>query len=170
VRAGPSARVVVDGLGHGPGAAAAAHAALRIAAEKPMLAPEALLAAMHEALRSTRGAAASVASVSRGDASGAYAGIGNVRCVVCEDGRARQLVSHNGTLGHSVRKLQTFDFAFPAGAMLVMHSDGIASHWTFDAYPGLLRHHPAVIAAVLYRDHARARDDATIAVLRRRLR
>jgi anti-sigma regulatory factor (Ser/Thr protein kinase) len=160
--------VVVDGLGHGPGAAAAANAALRIAAEQPTLAPEALLSAMHGALRSTRGAAASVASVSTGRANGVYAGVGNVRAVVHEDNRARQLVSHNGTLGHHVRKLQAFDFAFPAGAMLVMHSDGVASHWTFDAYPGLPRHHPTVIAAVLYRDHARGRDDATVAVLRRR--
>jgi hypothetical protein len=30
----------------------------------------------------------------------------------------------------------------------------------------LLRHHPAVIAAVLYRDHGRPRDDATIVVTR----
>jgi hypothetical protein len=47
-----------------------------------------------------------------------------------------------------------------------MHSDGIATHWSLDNYPGLEAHHPAVIAATIYRDHARARDDATVAVLR----
>jgi hypothetical protein len=137
-----------------------------VAAARPALAPDALLTALHAALRSTRGAAGSVATVSTRTARGVYAGIGNIRGVVRERGRVRSLVSHNGTLGQQVRKIQTFEFAFPNGALLVMHSDGIASHWTFDAYPGLARHHPAVIAAVVYRDHARERDDATVAVLR----
>ena len=157
--------LVVDGLGHGPQAAAAAIAAVRIAAEKPALAPEALLSAMHGALRSTRGAAASVAHVSPAKAAGIYAGVGNIRGVVHEHDRVRGLVSYNGTLGQQVRKLQAFDFAFPAGAVLVMHSDGIASRWSLDAYPGLTRHHPAVIAAVIHRDHARGHDDATVAVM-----
>jgi anti-sigma regulatory factor (Ser/Thr protein kinase) len=157
--------LVVDGLGHGPQALAAATAAVRIDAEKRTLAPEALLSAMHGALRSTRGAAASVAQVSSTEAAGIYAGVGNIRAVVHEHDRVRGLVSHNGTLGQQVRKLQAFDFAFPAGAVLVMHSDGIASHWNLDAYPGLMRHHPAVIAAVIHRDHARGHDDATVAVM-----
>jgi hypothetical protein len=78
----------------------------------------------------------------------------------------RNLVSHNGTLGHQVRKFQAFEFAFAKHALLLMHSDGIATHWSLSAYPGLTRHHPAVIAATIFRDHARVRDDATVAVLR----
>jgi len=157
--------LVVDGLGHGPQAAAAAMAAVRIAVEKPTLSPEVLLSAMHSALHSTRGAAASVAQVWPTKAAGIYAGVGNIRGVVHEHDRARGLVSYSGTLGQQVRKLQAFDFAFPAGAVLVMHSDGIASRWSLDAYPGLTRHHPAVIAAVIHRDHARGHDDATVAVM-----
>ena len=159
--------LVVDGLGHGPDAAMAANAAVRVAGERPELAPDALVSAMHAALRSTRGAAASVASVSARTSSGIYAGVGNIRGFVREQDAVRHLVSHNGTLGQQVRKIQPFDFAFPKNALLVMHSDGIASHWSFDAYPGLARRHPGVIAAVVYRDHARARDDATVAILSR---
>src|SRR6185369_4005108 len=49
--------VVVDGLGHGPGAAEAAGAALRAAARTDAAAaPEALLEAMHRALHGSRGA------------------------------------------------------------------------------------------------------------------
>ena len=160
--------VVVDGLGHGPDAAAAANTAVRVAIERPALAPDALVSTMHGALRSTRGAAGAVASVSARTSRGVYVGIGNIRGFVRELDKVRHLVSHNGTLGQQVRKIQAFDFAFPADALLVMHSDGIASHWSFDAYPGLARHHPAVIAAVVYRDHARGHDDATVAVLSRR--
>ena len=38
------------------------------------------------------------------------------------------------------------------GSLLVMHSDGLATHWQLDRYPGLAARHPALIAGVLYRD------------------
>jgi hypothetical protein len=46
-----------------------------------------------------------------------------------------------------------------------MHSDGIASRWRIDAYPGLIAAHPALVAGVIYRDFGRTRDDATVLVL-----
>ena len=52
----------------------------------------------------------------------------------------------------------------PPDAMLVLHSDGLASHWNLDAYPGLIRRHPGLIAGVLYRDFRRGRDDVTVVV------
>jgi hypothetical protein len=45
-----------------------------------------------------------------------------------------------------------------------MHSDGMSARWSIANYPGLSSRHAAVIAAVLYRDHARARDDITIVI------
>ena len=47
-----------------------------------------------------------------------------------------------------------------------MCSDGIRSRPALDAYPGLTAHDPLVVAATLWRDHARGRDDATAVVLR----
>ena len=47
-----------------------------------------------------------------------------------------------------------------------MCSDGIGTRWNLDAYPGLLEHHPMLLAAVLYRDFQRGRDDATVVVVR----
>jgi anti-sigma regulatory factor (Ser/Thr protein kinase) len=158
--------LVVDGLGHGTGAATAAQTALRVAEQNAALAPVPLLESLHGALRTTRGAAAAAATVSPHAATGVCAGVGNIRCFVHTSDGERSLVSHNGTLGHQVRKFQAFEFAFAKRALLVMHSDGIATHWNFSDYPGLTRHHPAVIAAAVYRDHARIRDDATIVVLR----
>ncbi len=43
-----------------------------------------------------------------------------------------------------------------------MHSDGLATHWSFDRYPGLGQRHPGLVAGVLYRDHRRGRDDVTV--------
>jgi hypothetical protein len=64
-----------------------------------------------------------------------------------------------------VRKFQEFEYPWSADAVLVMHSDGLQTRWDLAKYPGLLRRHPAVIAAVLYRDFRRGRDDATVVVL-----
>ena len=52
--------------------------------------------------------------------------------------------------------------------MVILHSDGIATRWDIDSYPGLVFRHPSLIAAVLYRDFARQRDDAMVVVLRQR--
>jgi hypothetical protein len=46
--------------------------------------------------------------------------------------------------------------------VLVMYSDGLASHWSLDRLPGLAARHPALLAGVLYRDHSRRRDDVTV--------
>jgi hypothetical protein len=40
------------------------------------------------------------------------------------------------------------------------------SRWNLDAYPGVMRHHPAIIAGLLYRDFRRPHDDATVVVAR----
>jgi hypothetical protein len=80
----------------------------------------------------------------------------------------RHLVSYNGTVGHTLRKLQEFAFPWPRDALLVLHSDGLGTHWDFNAYPGLTSRHPALIAAVLYRDYDRGRDDVSVVVIRNR--
>jgi hypothetical protein len=92
--------------------------------------------------------------------------VGNVACAVVAGAATRHLVSHSGIVGHSMRKVQEFAAPWPSGALLVMHSDGVASHWDLGAYPGLSARHPAVIAAVLYRDFWRRRDDVTVVAAR----
>jgi hypothetical protein len=169
-RRGRHMLVIVDGLGHGPAAATAARVAINTALERPELSPQDQLARMHGALRPTRGAAASVASLVPSRGTGSFCGIGNVGCVVRTAGRSRGLVVHNGTLGHQVRKLQAYDFPFEAGAALIMHTDGLTTSWNLDTYPGLEHRHAGLVAAVLFRDCRRRSDDVTVAVLKNRIR
>ena len=49
---------------------------------------------------------------------------------------------------------------------MILHSDGIGTRWNLDLYPGLERCHPALVAALLYRDFARQRDDVGVLVVR----
>src|SRR5947199_391590 len=67
---------VVDGLGHGPAAAAAALAAREVLAAHPDLAPEPALRLLHQALRGTRGAAISIAQIETAANQLIYAGVG----------------------------------------------------------------------------------------------
>ena len=76
------------------------------------------------------------------------------------------MVSHNGILGHKVRKFQDFSYPFPRGALCIAHSDGIGSGWDLAHYPGLSARHPSLVAGVLFRDHRRSRDDAAVVVVR----
>lgn len=153
--------MVADGLGHGPDAAEAAVEAVRLFHRFNGHQVATLLDYIHGGLRATRGAAVSLARLEGGKLN--YAGIGNVGGVIIAGGSMRRMVSMAGTAGHNARKIQAFDYPFQGG-LVVLYSDGIASSWTVERYPGLAAFHPTLIAAVLYRDLTRHRDDATVLV------
>jgi anti-sigma regulatory factor (Ser/Thr protein kinase) len=155
--------LVADGLGHGPEAAEAAVEAVRLFHRFGGHRAPVLLDYIHGGLRATRGAAVSVARFQPGSGKLTYAGIGNVAGVLSTNGELRRMVSMPGTAGHNARKIQAFEYPF-AGGLVILHSDGIASSWTLDRYHNLAARHPALIAAVLYRDLTRHRDDATVLV------
>jgi len=155
--------MVVDGLGHGSFAAIAAESAQESFAAAPSETPRAIIERAHRALSSTRGAAAAVARITGNKVS--YAGVGNITGYLIANEKSQGLVSHNGTLGLTLSRLQQFEYERSADSLLVMHSDGLSARWDLRKNVMLRARHPAVIAAVLYRDHARPRDDATVVVL-----
>ena len=157
---------VVDGLGHGPLAAQAAALAIDSLREHAdsQLAEQIELA--HAALRPTRGAALGVAEILHDRNQVNFVGIGNIMAAVLQDSKARNMVSQNGTLGHQLRRVTEFQYPWSQSAMLVMCSDGINTHWDAYSYPGLMSRDPSLIAATLYRDFARGRDDSTVIVLK----
>jgi anti-sigma regulatory factor (Ser/Thr protein kinase) len=155
--------LVADGLGHGPEAAEAAVEAVRLFHRFNGHRTPVLLEYIHGGLRATRGAAVSVARFQPGSGKMIYSGVGNVAGIIATNGELRRMVSMPGTAGHNARKIQAFEYPFTAG-LVILHSDGIASNWTLDRYPNLAARHPTLIAAVLYRDLTRHRDDATVLV------
>lgn len=157
--------MLVDGLGHGPAAEVAASAAVRAfegAVHESL--PE-VFSAMHGALLPTRGAAVSITEISSTAEAGVhFAGVGNIAGFLAWSGGVRHMVGQNGTLGVQLGRLRIASYAWPAHGLLVMHSDGLKTHVAIEGYPGLTRHSPTVVAAVLYRDFARGTDDATVLV------
>ena len=158
--------LLADGLGHGFDANQAAHEARRTFERHAELAPAAVVERAHGALRGTRGAALAVAEIDFGRKLVRYAGVGNISAAIISSDGVRHMVSHNGTVGHEMRKLQEFSYPWPDYATLVMHSDGLGSHWDLERYPGLPARDPSLIAGVLYRDFCRGRDDVTVLVAR----
>ena len=156
--------MLADGLGHGHFAAQAATAALEVLHSGSYRDCASALEAVHQGVRHTRGAAAAVVEVQLSARIVKFAGIGNISCVLLGDRAARQTVSHNGTLGHQVTHFREYSYPLDREGLVILHSDGLVSHWSIDSYPGLRVRHPGVIAAVLYRDFNRGRDDVTVVV------
>jgi anti-sigma regulatory factor (Ser/Thr protein kinase) len=157
--------LLVDGLGHGPEAAATAAIATTLFPRVATEPPEKALLAISEAMRGSRGAALSMSVIDRATRQTRFAGVGNVDSRVIALGGTEHLIPQNGIVGHTMPMARSVSVPWPVGALLVMHSDGITTRWRPDAYPGLMTAHPALVAGVIYRDFGRDRDDATILVL-----
>ncbi|MCI0700537.1 MAG: SpoIIE family protein phosphatase [Planctomycetia bacterium] len=162
-QANRTAIVVGDGLGHGILAATAASEAVRVFRQCAASEPVDIIHALHAALRPTRGAAAVVDHTPR---TLRFAGIGNIVGTIVALGLRQGLVSLSGTLGHTVRKVQSLEYVWPEGAVLILHSDGLGTQWDLNRYPGLSARHPALVAGVLYRDFRRERDDVIVLTVR----
>jgi anti-sigma regulatory factor (Ser/Thr protein kinase) len=156
--------LVADGLGHGQFAADASRKAVEVFShgDRQPLLP--LLDTMHQAMKTTRGAAVAIAEIDLAAQRLVYAGVGNIASEILHHEKTTSLVSLNGTVGAQFRKAQEFIYPWSKGASLMMHSDGIKTQWSMERHSGLAARHPALIAGVLYRDFARANDDATIVV------
>ena len=163
---GTAAVMAADGLGHGPVAAEAAAEALKVFAGATG-SPAAVLERAHPLMRSTRGAAVSVASVDANADTVVYAGAGNISGRMISGIEDRSLMSQHGTLGVQIRRLQDVSYPWPDHTIVVLHSDGLLTRWNLKDAGGLLQCDPAVIAGWLLREYTRGHDDVTVVVLKR---
>jgi len=158
--------MVCDGLGHGPLAAAASHAAFGAFHAAPPGSPAEVVRHLNAAMGHTRGAAVAVAEIDPEAAAVKLCGLGNIASTVVSGGQRRGMVSMPGIAGHHRSGLREFGYPFPGGAVLVMHSDGVSGRWDLDGYPGLASKGPLVLAAIVLRDAGIRRDDACVLAAR----
>jgi len=156
---------LVDGLGHGAAAAAAARCA---AQELEAHASEAMLPLIqrcHAALRGTRGAAMSLAVFRTADSSMTWAGIGNVEAVVLrrDDGPREAVTLRGGVVGYSMPAPRVTTVSVASGDTLIMATDGIRSGFT----SGLVTtDSPEQLAESILARFDRRTDDARVVVAR----
>jgi anti-sigma regulatory factor (Ser/Thr protein kinase) len=157
--------LLVDGLGHGIAAASAADEAVSTFLKNKFFGTE-LMEAMNHALKPTVGAVTGLVEIARKAETLSFIGVGNIEGRIYNGEETKRLLSHNGTVGPALQKIRQWDYSWGPNALLILHTDGISTRWELENYPGLITRHPSLIAAVLYRDFRRERDDACIVVLR----
>ena len=162
--------LVADGLGHGLHAHDAAAAAVAVFQRLADQSPSRVITEVHAALRPTRGAAVAMAEVDTSRGVVNYCGVGNIGAVVlsAQAANATGWFHRMALPDTSPPRIHEFTYPVPPQSTIVMFSDGLSSHWTLSAYPGLSTRHPSLIAGVLYRDFSRRRDDVTIVVAKSR--
>jgi serine phosphatase RsbU (regulator of sigma subunit) len=118
----------VDGLGHGPEAAASAQAALSVLEASPAQPVVSLVRACHQALRGMRGVVMSLASFNRRANTMTWLGVGNVEGCLLRANHAREgLLLRGGIVGHKLPALVAITVPVSAGDTLIFASDGIRS-------------------------------------------
>jgi serine/threonine protein phosphatase PrpC len=167
---------VVDGLGHGPEAAAASELAVEVLSDNAAEPVEALLLLCHKALANTRGAAVTIASIDPGTAAMSWLGVGNVEAALFRAARGSQSCNSTrsplldmallagGIVGHQLPRLQPRDIDLEPGDLLVMATDGIGRSFTEDVTA--LGAAPTLLADAILEDLARPTDDALVLVAR----
>ena len=159
--------IVADGLGHGAPAAVAAWTAVQAfqaGAGSPL---KELLESVHQALPATRGAAVAIAELDGYGGQLRFGGLGNVSATLIQEKRCG-LASVNGTAGAASVgwRVKVYEYPLAPGALLVLHSDGLSTRWSLDGTPELRTKHPSLLCGLLFREHLRPRDDATVFAVR----
>ncbi len=149
---------VVDGLGHGPGAAEASERAVKeLTAGSLGSSVLELMTSVHQALRGTRGAVGTICLID-GDRLEACA-VGNVS-LMCSNCYV-PLVLSPGILGQSVSKFRIASAQLAAGARLALLSDGLSLRFKLDELRELS---PREACKSIVDRFRRYDDDATVLV------
>jgi phosphoserine phosphatase RsbX len=157
---------VIDGLGHGPEAAAAAQLAARTLRHFERDVASAVLEC-DRALAHNRGAALSLASIDGRDHTMTWLGIGNVESRLLRGANpvpvSESLLLHTGIVGHDLPRLTPRTIPLARGDLLIFATDGIRRDFADDLMPrGSCRE----IADRILQQHMVGSDDALVLVAR----
>jgi serine/threonine protein phosphatase PrpC len=159
---------VIDGLGHGSEAAAAASLCvdtLTAHAESPVLT---MLRHCHERLRGTRGATVSVVCFDFATGAMIWSGVGDVAAVLFRADQAARpreeaLVQRAGLLGSGSPTLVASSTPIHSGDLVVLATDGIVPGFERSVDRG---RKPQALAEKILAEHTKGTDDALVLVAR----
>jgi serine phosphatase RsbU (regulator of sigma subunit) len=161
---GPACRIaVIDGLGHGPMAAAAAAQATGALAADPTMDPVAAIRSCHDALTGTRGAAMLVVRIDVPAGLLTLAGVGNVEARLWQESRGTRLMTDRGIVGSTMPRMRPIDLDLNGPWLLVIHTDGVSGRFSVEELLDAGTEAKSLPDAVLAR-WGRATDDATVLV------
>lgn len=152
---------VIDGLGHGPLAAAASEAAAAYVSAHRSEGLVALISGCDRAIRATRGVVMTLLRLTRSTGAACHAAIGNVEARLVSDVDV-PLLTTPGVVGARLRRLTERNFVLSRGSTLILYTDGVSSRFRADELHG--RSAEAIVRELL-RHHAKDHDDAGCAVI-----
>ena len=152
---------VIDGLGHGEPAQEAALAAQSYVQSHYDSALDKLFCGVSRACQGTRGV---VMALARFDSPTAItlANLGNIEMRPWTAAERLPITIQRGYLGAHEHQVRVQEYRWDPSWMLVLHSDGLRTHWQWTDFPGLERQPPQAVANKLLAILAKKDDDATI--------
>jgi anti-sigma regulatory factor (Ser/Thr protein kinase)/serine/threonine protein phosphatase PrpC len=158
---------VIDGIGHGPLAHAAARAA-RTYVEHHFDQPlDAIFRGADVECRGSRGVVMALARLDWERWQLEFASVGNIEARVLHAGTARNLIARRGIVGLMAPPPTVSRHDWQPDATLIVHSDGIPSHWGAGVLDDLLDASASVLARTILTRLRKATDDATVLVMKR---
>jgi len=157
---------VVDGLGHGEEAAAAAGVAISVLEKNAEMNVISLVRRCHDNLRDMRGVVMSLASFNARDAVLSWIGVGNVEGVLLRgngETDRETLLLRGGVVGGQLPPLQAAILPVVSGNTLIFATDGVHDGFAREARPN---DSPQELAERILARYARGTDDALVLVAR----
>lgn len=157
---------VIDGLGHGQFAQRASQTARQYIEhhfDQPL---DSIFRGVGRACRATRGVVMALTRFDLARKKLTAASVGNVEMRLIGSPERFNLIVRRGVLGLNAPNPVCLEHPWTPTSLLIIHSDGLRTHWNWDDFRTLAPEPPAVIAQQLLRALGKIEDDATIVVVK----
>ena len=155
---------LIDGLGHGSHAHAAAEAAIEYLKEFADQPIEPMLQKTHGEMRSNRGAVAFVGKINLSSKVMECASIGNIGFKLNVKSEKKQyMLPVPGVIGHTLKRIVVNDIELADGDEIILHSDGISSRFKPEELEAV---DPAERATEIVNRFGYDHDDASVLIVK----
>jgi anti-sigma regulatory factor (Ser/Thr protein kinase) len=157
---------IIDGLGHGQFAHRAAQTARQYVEshfDNPL---DQIFRGTGRACRATRGVVMALARFDWGQGRLSFASVGNILVRVFPRSEPFHFIIRRGVIGLNAPGAVVTEHPWPPDHVLVLHSDGVGTHWGWKDFPAWAERSAAAMAQELLQAKAKAEDDATVVVVR----
>jgi anti-sigma regulatory factor (Ser/Thr protein kinase) len=157
---------LIDGLGHGQFAHRAALSARNYVEGHYDLPLDQIFLGTGRACRTTRGVVMALARFDWGEGRLVFASIGNIEARVFPKASPFRFIIRRGVIGLNAPRPVAVENPWPFDHVLVLHSDGISTHWDWKDLQDWENRPASEIANELLKRNAKESDDATVIVVR----
>ncbi|MHA4895789.1 ATP-binding protein [Pedobacter sp. PWIIR3] len=157
--------MLADGLGHGPEANLAVNEAAAAFKVFPGYSPSETIRFIHSAIKKTRGAVINILGYEYETKTWTSVGVGNIALRMYGPVNLKNHMSYNGIVGHNIpNTLNDQQFSVDEFNQAVLCSDGIKTRIDLARYPMMYKYDLTILAAAIYKDHARKTDDMSVVI------